>query len=297
LAWALLGLLGLIWGGSFLANRAALAEVPVLTVVAFRVTGAAVLLWAYVAIRGLPVPRGPRIVAVFFGMGLLNNVLPFSLIVWGQQHIASGLAGILNAATAVFTVLLVALIFPDERLTGRKAVGVTLGFLGVATAVGLHNLAALNFASLGQMAVLGATIAYALSGVFGRIFLKGIRPEVSAAGMLAASACVMVPAALAVDGPPALDYGPGSWIALAYLACFASALAYILFYAVLGLAGAGNLSLVTLLVAPIAIVLGALVYGEALRPSAYLGFALLALGLLVIDGRLLRVRPRSAQAR
>lgn len=111
LAWALLGLLALIWGGSFLSNRAAVGSVPVLTIVAFRVTGAAVALWLYVYARGLPVPRGPRPVMQFTIMGILNNVLPFSLIVWGQGHIASGLAGILNAATAIFTVLLVALIF------------------------------------------------------------------------------------------------------------------------------------------------------------------------------------------
>lgn len=285
LAWALLGLLALIWGGSFLSNRAAVGSVPVLTIVAFRVTGAAVALWLYVYARGLPVPRGPRPVMQFTIMGILNNVLPFSLIVWGQGHIASGLAGILNAATAIFTVLLVALIFPDERLTPRKAIGVTLGFAGVATTIGLDQLHSLDLTSLGQLAVIGASVCYALSGAFARVSFKGVRPEVSAAGMLGTSACIMLPVALIHDGLPTLNYAWTVWAALGYLAFVASAFAYMLFYKVLALAGAGNVSLVTLLVAPVAIVLGAIFYGESLSISEYSGFALLAAGLLIIDGR------------
>lgn len=290
IAWAMLALLALIWGGSFPSNRAALAEVAPLTIVAVRVSGAAVLLWIYVVIRGLAVPRGGRALAAFMVMGLLNNALPFSLIVWGQQHVPSGLAGILNAFTAILTVLLAALVFPDERLTPRKGIGVALGFAGVATAIGLHNLSRLDLTSLGQIAILGATLSYALSGIFARRALAGLRPEVSAAGMLTASALVMIPVALLVEGRPTLDYSPVTWAALAYLAFIASAFAYMLFYAVLARAGAGNLSLVTLLLVPVAIVLGAVLFDETLPWSAYVGFALLALGLLVIDGRILRRR-------
>ena len=132
----MLGLLALIWGGSFLSNKAALAELGVLTTVAFRVGGAAVALWVYVAARGLPVPKGAPWIRACLTMGLLNNVIPFSLIVWGQTHIPSGLAGILNAATTIFGVGLAAMAFPDERLTRRKAVGVALGVAGVVATVG-----------------------------------------------------------------------------------------------------------------------------------------------------------------
>lgn len=283
--WLMMGCLALIWGGSFPANRAALAEVGVLTTVAFRVAGASLALWAYVLARGLPVPRGARMLGVFAVLGVFNNVVPFTLIVWGQSHIPSGLAGILNAATAIFTVLLVSLVFPDERLSPRKAVGVALGFAGVSVTIGMSALRALDLTSLGQLAVLGASLSYAVTSAFARVALRGMRAEVSAAGMLSMAALVMVPWAWAVEGPPLMDYHPATWAALAYLALASSALAYILYYGVLTKAGAGNLSLVTLLVAPIAILLGALLFGEALHATAYLGFTLLALGLLVIDGR------------
>lgn len=284
--WALLILLALIWGGSFPANRAALAEVPVLTTVAIRVGGAALVMWAWVLVRGLPVPAGWRWVAIFAGLGLMNNALPFTLIVWGQQHIPSGLAGILNAATAIFAVLLGALVFADERLTAAKGLGVALGFAGVVVAIGADALTHLDPTSIGQLAVLGAALSYALTTAAARKLLKGVRPEVSAAGMLTGAAAVMIPLALAVDGRPAFDYGVTSLAALTYLAAVSSALAYVLYYVVLARAGASNVSLVTLMVAPVAIVLGAVFFGERLGWEAYAGFALLTAGLLVIDGRL-----------
>lgn len=294
-AWGLLLLLALIWGGSFLSNRAALEEVGVLTTVAFRVTGAAVALWLWIGLRGLPVPRDPRLLWRFPVMGLLNNVIPFTLIVWGQTRVDSGLAAILNAATAIFAVLLTAAIFPDERMTTRKGLGVALGFAGVAMAMGLSHLVAFDPRSLGQIAILGASLAYAAAAAYARVAVRGLRPEVSAAGMLTAAAFVMVPLALWAEGLPSLDYAPATWAALGYLAFAASALAYLLYYAVLQAAGAGNLSLVTLLIPPIAIALGAVVYDEALHLTAYLGFALLALGLLILDGRIGPSRRAAAQ--
>jgi drug/metabolite transporter (DMT)-like permease len=287
-AWALLALLAVIWGGSYLSNRVALEEVPVFTTVAFRVAGAAAALWAYVLARGPSISLTWRLAGSFLIMGMINNVIPFTLIVWGQQHIASGLAAILNAATAIFSVLLAAMIFADERLTPNKAAGVTLGFLGVVVIVGRDALTHFDLTSWGQLAMIGAAVSYALSNSFGRIALRGVRPEVSAAGMLTAAALVMVPVALWQDGVPTLAYGAASWGALVYLALMSSALAYVIFYQVLTLAGAGNLALVTLLVGPVAVVMGTVVYGEALALHEYAGFAIIAAGLLLIDGRVLR---------
>ena len=283
-AWGLLIFLALVWGGSYLSNRIALEQVPVFTTVAFRVAGASIALWLWVMARRLPLPA-PAMALRFLGMGILNNVIPFTLIVWGQQHIASGLAAILNASTAVFTVLLAALIFTDERLTLRKGLGVLIGFAGVTVVVGPSVLATFDIGSVGQLAMIGAALSYALSSIYARIVLKGLRPEVQAAGMLTAAALVMVPLALWSDGMPALNYSTPGWAALAYLALASSALAYIVFYRVLALAGAGNLQLVTLLVGPVAVALGAIFYREALQPNEYAGFAVIALGLMVIDGR------------
>lgn len=287
-AWAELFLLAMIWGGSFLSIRLALDGAGVFTTVAIRVGGAALVLWAYVALRGLKVPPGAGVWGKFLVMGLLNNALPFTLITWGELRIPSGLAAILNAATAILGVLVAAAVFRDERLTARKGLGVAIGFAGVATVIGLDALEGFDLTSLAQLAVLGAAVSYAFSAAYARHALKGLTPQVAAAGMLTGSSAIMIPLALLAEGVPSFSYAPEVWAGLLYLAVAATACAYLLYYRVLGMAGAGNVSLVTLLVAPIAILLGALILGEALQPTSYAGFALLALGLLVIDGRLFR---------
>ena len=294
-AWSALFALAGIWGASFLAVRIALDEIGPLSAVAHRVLWAALLLWAWIALRRLPVPRDPRTWGAFFVMGALNNAIPFTLMAWGQLHIASGLAAILNASTAVFGVLAAAIFLADERLTTRRLVGVLTGFAGVAVAIGPGALAGFDLRSAGQLAVVAGTVSYALAGVWARKTLSGLPPQVAAAGMLTGSTLIMVPLAWAVEGPLPLDLAPVTWAAIAYYAVAATALAYLLYYRVLAMAGSGNLMLVTLLVAPIAIILGAAVRGEALPLTAFAGFALLALGLLILDGRLFKSAQHRAR--
>lgn len=284
-AWAELMLLSLIWGASFLSIRIALDELGPLTVVAHRVGWAALILWVYVLLRGFPIPRSPRIWGALIGMGLLNNVIPFSLMAWGQLHIETGLTSILNAATAIFGVIAAAIFFADERLTLRRMIGVTLGFTGVATAIGLTALTQFDVRSLGQLAVIGGTISYALAGVWARKTLKGLPPQIAAMGMVTGASLFMIPAAWMIEGPMTLSLQPQTWAAIMYYAVIGTACAYLLYYRVLTMAGSGNLMLCTLLVAPVAIVLGAVVLGEDLAPRAYLGFLLLAAGLLILNSR------------
>ena len=286
-AWGLMALLASIWGASFLSIRIALDELPPLTTVAHRVGWAAVVLWIYVFLRGLPLPRGRRVWIGFAGMGLLNNAIPFSLMAWGQLYIPSGLTSIFNAATAIFGVLVAALLLSDERLTLRRAIGVAVGFVGVVTAIGMDSLRDFDITSLAQLAILAGTLSYACAGVWARKWLTGLTPQVAAAGMLTTSALIMIPLAWMIDGPFQFNLQPRTMWAIAYYALGSTAFAYLLYYRVLALAGSGNLMLVTLMVAPIAIVLGAVFLGENLPPNAYKGFALLALGLLIIDGRVI----------
>jgi len=283
-AFAELLLLGVIWGGSFLSIRIALDDVPVVTVVAHRVVWAMLVLWAVVLWRGLPVPRAPRIWGAFLVMGLLNNVIPFGLMAWGQLHIETGLTSILNATTALFGVLVAAAVFADERLTARKALGVALGFGGVVIAIGPDALSGLDPRSLAQLAVLAGTLSYALAGSWARARLGGLAPPVAAAGMLTGSSVIMLPAALWIDGAPSLALAPDTALAIGFYAIVATAGAYLLYYRVLAMAGSGNLMLVTLIIPPVAVVLGALVRDEALAPTAYGGFALLAMGLMILNG-------------
>ncbi|MEL6690212.1 MAG: DMT family transporter, partial [Pseudomonadota bacterium] len=257
-----------------------------LTVVAHRVGWACLLLWAIVFFRRLKVPLTGRVLIGFLGMGLLNNTVPFTLQAWGQLHIESGLTAILNAGTAVWGVLCASLFLADEKLTLPRVIGVTLGFLGVATAIGLSNLASLDLRSLGQLAVVASTISYAFAGVWARYMLVGLNPLVQAAGMLTASTLMMVPLAWGLEGPLTFTMSAQTWGALGYLTVVATAGAYIFYYRVLGMAGAGNLMLCTLLIAPIAIILGAIAFGEALPARAFWGFGILAVGLVILSGRL-----------
>ncbi len=290
-AWGELFALALLWGGSFLAFAVALRDLPVFTVVAIRVALAAALLWVVVLARRLPLPSGRQWGACLV-MGLLNNAIPFTLIAWGQTTIESGLASILNASTAIFGVLVAALVFSDERLTGRRLTGVVIGFAGVAVVIGPGVLAGFDLRSLAQLAILGSSLSYAFAGAWARATMKGLRPQVASAAMLTGSTAIMVPLALTVDGLPPAMPGLPAITALGYISIAATAGAYLLYYRVLAMAGAGNLLLVTLLVAPIAVLLGALVLGEALSHTAFAGFALLALGLLILDGRLVALLTR-----
>jgi len=289
--WIELLLLGLIWGGSFLSIRLALDEIPFVTSVAHRVFWAALLLWAYILVRRLPLPRDRSDWTALFVMGLLNNVIPFSLMAWGQLHIPSGLTSVFNSSTALFGVIVAALVLADERMTARKAAGTLIGFIGVATAIGLDSLRDFDITSLAQLAVIAGTLSYAFASVWARVKLSHLAPQVAAAGMLTGSAVVMVPAAFLIDGTPSLALSSTALAAIAYYVVFATAGAYLLYYRILAAAGSANTMIVTLLMPPVAIVLGALVLDETLSPNVYVGLGLLALGLIILDGRLLRRKP------
>lgn len=278
-------LLAMIWGGSFLSIRVALDEITPLTSVAHRTTWAMLVLWAVIAVMRIPLPRDPKIWFSFLVMGLLNNVIPFTLMAWGQLHIESGLTSILNAFTAVVGVVIASLFFADERITLRKGIGVILGFFGVAVAIGLDNFRSFDLRSLAQLAVIGGTVAYAIAGVWARKRLVGMPPQMAAAGMLTGSTVIMLPLVYFIEGPLTFDLQPRTVLAIGYYAIIATAFAYLLYYRVLAMAGSGNLMLVTLLVAPLAITLGAIVLNEKLWANAYLGFGILALGLIILDGR------------
>jgi len=285
-AWAEMMLLSLIWGGTFLSVRVTLDEIGPLTLVAHRVGWACILLWCVVLATRTKTALTGRIALGFCGMGLLNNALPFTLQAWGQLHIESGLVAILNAGTTVWGVLVAALFLSDERLSWHKSLGVALGFVGVATAIGLQSLAEIDVRSLGQLAVVVSTICYALAGVWARRFMVGLPPVLQAAGMLSASTVIMLPLAWMIEGPLTLELSARTWSGIGYVTFAATAGAYLLYYRVLAMAGSSNLLICTLLIAPVAILLGALFLGEALPPRAFWGFGLLALGLLILAGQL-----------
>ena len=288
--WLQLGLLSLVWGGSFFLVAIAVTGLPVLTIVAVRVSVAALVLWLIVVATGRRAPRDPRIWAAFLIMGVLNNAVPFSLIVFGQTQIPSGLASILNATTPLWTVIVSGLVLADERASIRKLAGVVLGLGGVAVMIGLDSLAGVGHAVWPQLAVLGAAISYAFASVFGRRFrTMGVDPVVTAAGMVTGSSVIPLPCALVFDGWPAAAPGQ-TWLALGVLGVICTGLAYVLYFRVLARAGATNISLVTFLVPVSAILLGWLFLRETLGIAHVMGIGLIGAGLALIDGRLLGAR-------
>ncbi|MFS1933916.1 DMT family transporter [Vibrio splendidus] len=287
--WAMLILLSMLWGGSFFFVGVVVTDLPPLTIVALRVGIAAITLWIIALMIGLRPPKELRVWGAFLGMGLLNNVVPFSLIVWGQTQIASGLASILNAATPIFAVVVAGILLPDERVTPLKLVGVGIGFVGVVVMIGLPALSG-GGSLIAQLAIITAALSYAFAGVYGRRFkAMGINPIITAAGQVTASTMVLTPVALMVDGPlDVVAMSGDTWAAIAGLAVLSTAVAYVLYFKILELAGATNVLLVTLLVPVSAILLGSLFLNESLEVIHFVGMLLIAIGLSAIDGRLWR---------
>lgn len=287
-AWTMLIALSIVWGGSFLFVGVAVRELPPLTIVAARVAMAALALRIVVGITGQAMPRTRQVWTAFFGMAILNNAIPFTLIAWGQSHIASGLASILNATTPLFTVLVAHVLTADERLTGQRLAGVVVGFLGVSVMIGAAAFQSWNVSVPAQLAVLGAALSYAFAGVFGRRFkAMDIPPLVTATGQVTASSAILLPLSLFVDRPWTLPM-PSTLALLSVigLALVSTAFAYILFFRLLARAGATNVGLATFLIPVSAILFGIVLLGETLEPRHLAGMALIASGLVLIDGRL-----------
>ena len=286
--WAMLVTLSVLWGGSFFFAEIALESLPPLTIVTLRVGLAAITLWLVVLALKLPIPNSPPIWIAFLTMGLLNNVLPFSLIVWGQSQISSGLAAILNATAPLFGVIVAGILLRDESATPLKITGVVIGFAGVIVMMDLSSIATSSL--LAQLAILAAALSYACASVYGRRFkATGLNPILVAAGQVTGSTLLLLPIALWVDGnDPYANVPAQIWAAIISLAVFSTAAAYILYFKLLASAGATNILLVTLLVPVSAILLGWLFLEESLQTPHIIGMAMIALGLSAIDGRLWR---------
>ncbi len=282
--WAMLLLLSIFWGGSFFFVKVALHELSPFTIVWLRVSLGALILIAVARLRGLRLPSSVSVWRRYALLAVLNTALPFSLIVWGQKHVESGVASILNATTPIFTVLLAHVLTADERLKPAKAVGVLAGFAGVACMIAPELKEGFDWRGLGQMAVLGAAVCYGFAGIYGKRF-KATSPIVNAAAMLGCAGLLMTPLALAVDAPWRLRPSAESIGAVLGIATVSTAAAYLLYFRILAAAGATNVMLVTLLIPVSALLLGVGILDETIQLGDYLGMGLIFVGLLVIDGR------------
>lgn len=294
--WSLLGLLSVLWGGSFFFNGVVLRELPPLTVVLLRVALAALILLPLLRVYGIRLPRTVAGWTPFFAIGLLNNVLPFSLIVMGQTWIPSGLASILNATTPLFTVVVMA-VAGEEKLHARRIAGVIVGLIGVIILHG-EGLDSKGFGfetgqGIGVLLCLAGAFSYGLAALVARRLLSNSPPLATATFQMLASAAMMTVVAGVVDRPWQLPMpGMTTWLAVIGLAALSTALAYIVFFQILRRSGATNVMLVTLLIPVTALLLGYLVLGEKISAREIAGALVIGSALLLIDGRVLKFLRR-----
>lgn len=294
-AWGGFWLLALIWGSSFLFIRIGVEQLPPFQLVFLRTAIAALGLHLVVALRGMRLPQDWRSLGDLLVLGLVNTVLPFALITWGETRIESGLASVLQGTAALFTLVLAHFSFADERITWRKAAGLLIGFLGVvllatrgsgapgASADGAEHL-------LGQLAVIGASLCYAIGGTYGRRAMqRKMEPVVVAAGTMTVAAAVsgVITLIAPLVGGPAptglAELSPivlGAVLALGLINTFG---AYLIFYPLVAVLGATRASLVTYVIPVVGLALGALVLAEPIDLLLIVGAALIVGGIGVVN--------------
>lgn len=299
-SWLMLMILSIIWAGSFLLTEIALEELPPLAIMTARVTIGAIGLYGMMLVAGVGFPSRDQVaplklVGAFMVLGILNNVIPFSVLVWGQTHMSASLASILNATMPLFTVILAHYFTLDEKITPNKLIGVLIGIAGVAVIVGEHGIDFSSGSNFAKIAILGAPLSYAVAALIARRFAAwNLSPLFVAFGQSAAASVVALPLTTFVENPWGISVSGAGWASLIALGLFCSSVAYLIYFRLIATAGATNTSLITLTIPPFAVVSGVLLLGESLSLAQVAGMALILFGLLVTDGRLkLRSRGRA----
>jgi drug/metabolite transporter (DMT)-like permease len=286
-SWGLLLILSVIWGGSFLFIAVAVKELPALLIVLARVGIAAVILLPiHLAVQGR-LPRDLKTWIACGGMSIMNNVIPFTAISWGQHHITGGLASVINATTPMFAALFMALA-GLEGITPRKSIALTLGLVGVLVLKG-GGFGDLGAQTLGILAVVLASACYGLSAPWSKVRLVGIPPLTTATLQLSMSTIIMAAIVLFFAEPAQYFAVSGkTWLSLFLLAAVSTSIAYLLFFRIIARAGPSFVSLVTMIIPISAILMGYLLLNERLTINEVLGALIIGLALVIIDGRMLR---------
>ncbi len=278
----LLVVLAFIWGSSFTVIKVIVKDIPPLSLTATRIAVAAVVLAAAARVLRQEWPRGRRVWGWIVAAGLTGNVLPFSLISWGEERIDSGLAAIYIAIVPIATLVLAHYFTRDERFTWRKLAGVVMGFSGILVLIGPQALLHLDEYVVRQLAVALAAVSYAVNTLIVKR-LSGVRPVAMAAAIMAVSALILVPVALWHDG---LLHPPASSAAWAVtLGVIHTAVATLIMFFVVRRAGASFFSMINFLIPVIGYLLGVALLGEALSPRAIAALVLILAGIYISAGR------------
>ncbi len=282
-------LLSILWGASFFFMKIALRDLTPFTIVFLRVSGSAILLSLLLMIQGKHPGFSRKDMIPFLIMGALNNMIPFSLIVWGQQFVESSVASIINASSPLFSLVLAHFLTNEERMTPPRIAGIILGISGVALLIGVDAMSITGNMLAGQTAMVLASLCYAFAAIYGRRF-RGREPVYVASGVLTGATVLTLPFMLLLEKPFGLQPGFESSAAVTGLILLSTSLAFVLYFKLLSRTGPTNLLLVTFLIPVSAIILGVVVLKESLSWNAMAGMGMIFAGLAVMDGRLFRKR-------
>ena len=270
--------LATLWGASYSFIRVGVETIPPVTLIAARTIIAAALLLAVMAVRHIALPRDAVSWRNFLVQAMLNSVIPFTLIAWGQQVVEAGLATILNSTAPIFTFLLTWGLTRHEPATARKLIGVIAGLAGVALIVGVQALGGLGRELWSQLAIVAATVCYAGAAIFGRSF-SGFAPIVPAAGSMLCGAAILIPLSLLLDRPWTLAPSTSSLLALAGLSVFSTALAFLIYFRLLNSLGSVGTTAQAYLRVPIGVAIGVAFLGESLGATAWAGLVCVVIGV------------------
>lgn len=287
---ALLVLLATLWGGSYTFIKLGVATIPPITLIALRTTIAGLLLLSVMRLRGVTMPTDLAAWRRFAFQAVLNSVIPWTLIAWGERHVDAALATILNSAGPIFTFLLTAIVTRHEATSPRKLFGVIAGMAGILLIVGVDAFLDIGRGLVAEAAIVVATICYACAAIFGRSF-KGLDPMAPAAGSLLAGAAVLIPASLAFEHPWTLSPSLSSVLALLALAVFSTAAAFAIYFRLIQTLGSVGTTAQAYLRVPIGVALSVGLLGETLNKTAWIGLACVVIGVAAMT-----IPPRAKSA-
>ena len=290
-------LLAAVWGASYLFIKVAVEEIEPAPMMAARTLLAAAVLGAYLVWRfGRERALGELRAAWrhCLVLGVLNAALPFWLIAWGEKHIDSGLAAVVQASVPIFNALLILRFLPHERLNGSRALGLAIGIVGVAVVTGIHPDGG-GIAIVGALAVVASSLAYAGAGVYGQRAVSGTAGPVLATGSMLAGGLILLPFAL-FQLPTELP-GWQATSSVAALSLLGTALAQLILFRMLAVHGSARLSLVTYLMPGFALVYGAALLDESVGVSTLIGLVLILIGVTLASGKMRLPRRAVAAAR
>jgi drug/metabolite transporter (DMT)-like permease len=280
IAFELALLLGLatLWGGSYTFIKLGVATIPPITLIAGRTAIAGLLLLAVMRVRGVKMPTDAATWRRFAFQACLNSVIPWTLIAWGERQVDAALATILNSASPIFTFLLTAIVTRHEAATPRKLFGVVAGMAGICLIVGIDAFHDVGHGIVAEGAIVAASLCYAFAAIFSRGF-KGLDPMAPAAGSLLAGAAVLIPASLAIEAPWTISPSASSLWALAGLATFSTAAAFVIYFRLIQTLGSVGTTAQAYLRVPIGVALGVALLGERLSPTAWIGLGCVVAGV------------------